>query len=315
MNIAYLKTPEFSFFSDAHEKFNEIITQLQSEHCADQEHGTIEQQLQTDGFALLRALFQGWLDLQADKELQAASIYSADGKKLTHVKKQTKRKLTSLFGEVIVTRMRYSQHKESSVSPFDAKLNLANDQYSDGLRHRVAKEAIRGAFDNVVEVIQETTSGHVPKRLCLKLTQDIAQDFESYYENKTTHQVEDTKDLLILTFDGKGIVMRPENLRECTKKSAAKSKKLNSRLSQGEKKDRKRMAQVAAVYTVKPHVRSAESIMSKADDDNVRTFRPPIRNKRVWASVEREVETVVEEAFQEALCRDPKQKRDWVIRI
>lgn len=48
--------------------------------------------------------------------------------------------------------------------------------------------------------------------------------------------------------------------------------------------------------------------MSKADDDNVSTFRPPLRNKRVWASVEREVETVVEEALQEALCRDPMQK-------
>ncbi len=78
------------------------------------------------------------------------------------------------------------------------------------------------------------------------------------------------------------------------------------------------MAQVAAVYTVKPHRRCAEAIMNKGDDndnDNVHTFRPPIRNKRVWASVEREVETVVEEAFQEALCRDPKQKRNWVILI
>ena len=240
MDIAYLKTPEFSFFSDAQKKFKEIVTQLQSEHCADHEHGAIEQQLQTDGFALLKALFQGWLDLQADKESQVSSIESAGGKKLTHVKKQTKRKLTSLFGEVIVTRMRYSQRKGASVSPFDAKLNLANDQYSDGLRHRVAKEAIRGAFDNVVEVIKDTTGGQVPKRQCLQLTRDIAQDFESYYENKTIHQVEETKDLLILTFDGKGIVMRSESLRDCTKKSAEKSKKLNSRLSQGEKKDRKR---------------------------------------------------------------------------
>ncbi len=39
MNIAYLKTPEFSFFSDAHEKFGEIIIQLQSENCAGDDHG------------------------------------------------------------------------------------------------------------------------------------------------------------------------------------------------------------------------------------------------------------------------------------
>jgi len=44
-------------------------------------------------------------------------------------------------------------------------------------------------------------------------------------------------------------------------------------------------------------------------------FRAPVRNKRVWASVERESEQVIEEAFREALQRDPKQKRKWVILI
>jgi hypothetical protein len=112
----------------------------------------------------------------------------------------------------------------------------------------------------------------------------------------------------VITTDGKGIVMRPDGLRECTKKAAQKNKKLNSRLSQGEKKDRKRMALVAAVYTVIPHVRTAASIMkAKGEGDNVRTIRPPVRNKRVWASVERETETVIEAAFEEALRRDPEQ--------
>jgi hypothetical protein len=45
------------------------------------------------------------------------------------------------------------------------------------------------------------------------------------------------------------IVMRAGSLRECTKKKAKKSQKLNSRLSAGEKKDRKRMAQVASLLT------------------------------------------------------------------
>ncbi|MCU7835414.1 MAG: hypothetical protein KZQ83_09175 [gamma proteobacterium symbiont of Taylorina sp.] len=75
------------------------------------------------------------------------------------------------------------------------------------------------------------------------------------------------------------------------------------------------MAQVAAVYTVQPHIRTAESIMKLSEDDNVIPFRPPIRNKRVWASVEREAELVIEEAFQETLQRDPEQKRQWVILV
>jgi predicted ribosome quality control (RQC) complex YloA/Tae2 family protein len=77
-----------------------------------------------------------------------------------------------------------------------------------------------------------------------------------------------------------------ENVLEKPRK---KVKKLNSQLSQGEKKDRKRMAQVAAVYTVLPHVRTPQSIMKTEDeqDSKISTMQPSVRNKRVWASVER----------------------------
>jgi hypothetical protein len=51
------------------------------------------------------------------------------------------------------------------------------------------------------------------------------------------------------------------------KKKAQNAKKLNSRLSAGEKKDRKRMAQVASVYTVMPHLRSTESVMKMEDEE------------------------------------------------
>jgi len=98
-------------------------------------------------------------------------------------------------------------------------------------------------------------------------------------------------------------------------KSGQNENKLNSRLSPGEKKDRKRMAQVAAVYTVQAHIRTGESIMNGSEDENVLPFRTPVRHKRVWASVEREPEKVIEEAFLEAQQRDPKQKREWVVLI
>jgi hypothetical protein len=127
---------------------------------------------------------------------------------------------------------------------------------------------------------------------------------------------EQTDNLLVLTFDGKGIVMRPEGLRECTKKAALKSKKLNSRLSAGEKKDRKRMAQVAAVYTALPHVRTPESIMKiESEENNVRYLKPADRNKRVWASIENTAEEVIEAGIVEALQRDPRQQREWIVLI
>ncbi len=41
--------------------------------------------------------------------------------------------------------------------------------------------------------------------------------------------------------------------------------------------------------------------------------RPKIENKRVWASIERGEKSVIKEAIDEALSRDPQQQRDWVV--
>ncbi len=43
MNVAYLNTPDFSFFCDSTKQINHRITHLQSAHCRDNEHGDIEQ--------------------------------------------------------------------------------------------------------------------------------------------------------------------------------------------------------------------------------------------------------------------------------
>ncbi|MCP3674060.1 MAG: ISKra4 family transposase, partial [Gammaproteobacteria bacterium] len=314
MNLAYLDSNDFSFFSVAQEEFNLLIQQLKSNDKAASEHGDIESFINKKGHEVMRHLLQGWLDLKADKEEKRDSVISASGEYLNHVRIATSRSLENLFGKVKITRIGYNQINKPSLFPTDAELNLATDRYSDGLYHRVSNEAIRGSFDNVVETVSETTGGHIPKKQSLNVVKDVAQDFEAFYQQKRFIEPEDTSDLLVLTFDDKGIVMRPDSLRECTKKNAQKTNKLASRLSQGEKKDRKRMAQVAAVYTVQPHCRTAESIM-KHSDDNVIPFRTPIRNKLVWASIEREAKVVIEEAFREALQRDPKQTRQWVILI
>ena len=62
---------------------------------------------------------------------------------------------------------------------------------------------------------------------------------------------------MVLSLDGKGIMMRHEGLREATRKAAESARhKLERRLSKGEKKDRKRMATVASRYaTAKPTLR------------------------------------------------------------
>jgi hypothetical protein len=313
MNLAYLNSSETSFFSDAQKQLDFVILQLSSQHNKTKEHGEIEQFINTEGNEILRCLLQGYLDLRSHNEQKLPFVISNSGEKLNHVREKCTCNITSLFGDVIAKRKGYTQRKKISQYPLDEELNLPNDQYSEGMRHRVIYEVIKCSYDECVDAIQRTTGGAVPKRQSMNIVKEIAEDFVPFYEQNARLTQEETTDILALSFDGKGIVMRPDGLRDCTKKAAEKSKKLNSRLSPGEKKDRKRMAEVATVYTTKAHIRTAETIMKH--EENVHPIRVPPRNKRVWASVERECEDVIEEAFKEACQRDPEHQREWVVLV
>ncbi len=122
MDIAYLNSSEFSFFSDAQEHFNPIVNQLSSEDYENNEHGDIEKHINQAGQELLRRLLQGWLNLKAANEVQKSSIKNAVGDVLNHVRARTTCLLTSLFGDVTVPRKGYSQRGHSSVFPLDAEL-------------------------------------------------------------------------------------------------------------------------------------------------------------------------------------------------
>lgn len=190
-----------------------------------------------------------------------------------------------------------------------------------GVRRRAAEEALRGSFDQVVERIESTTGAHIAKRQVEKLTQASVIDFEAFYAEREW-ETETEQQLLVLTFDGAGIIMRHSGLRDQTRreaeKAALKPKAWPERTKSGEKPNRKRMAEVAAVYSVDPFVRTADDIIG--DMASIRLVKPdgPVKrprpsNKRVWASVERDLSDVVDEGFREALRRDPDKQRHWVV--
>lgn len=301
-----------SHFSEAIEQFELLIDGLKSTETLIQEHGKVEEWLSSQGNELLRKLFQAHFDLRTEQEVIQAGIEGNDGMVRTHHRPDVRRKLSTLFGEIEHRRMGYYLPGTSVLYPQDMSLNLGMSKYSDGLRYRVVLEAAKNSFDDCVESIALTTSGHTPKRQCEEMVAQTAQDFEAYYEATTKDEGEQSN-LLVLTTDSKGIVMRREDLRPATQKAAeaAAAKKSKARLGPGEKKNRKRMATVASVYSANPTIRCAEQVMNVSDKP--KPLRSKIENKRVWASVERGEEAVIGEAFKEALSRDAEQRRDWVV--
>ena len=306
---------ESEVFGSACERFESLVCLLMSEIAGRMEHGQIEGLIFREGTELLRCLKQAYLDLRAMREPRRHDVTSTDGVALTHCRRNCERQLMTIFGEVTVRRKGYSGAGMCSVFPLDGELNLAKDQYSHGLRRLVAEEAAVNSFDEAVANISKTTGGKVPKRQLEEIAVAAAQDFDAFYSSGKTDEPRQTSDILVMSVDQKGIVMRKEDLRVATRKAAEESvRRPGARLSPGEKLNRKRMATVAAVYDIEAHKRSAEEVMGLCPDEGP-SSRPRATNKRVWASVEREQEDVIGDMFEEALRRDPEMKRSWAILV
>jgi len=304
-------------FAAAEEKFNELVSRLSRGESRRMTHGELESLITREGREIHRRLLQGHFDLRASNEPVLVSVRGADGIELTHRRRRT-RGLLTVFGLVTAMRMSYGARRHPSLSPLDASLNLPEELHSHGLRRTAAIEAARGSFDATVEAIERSTGTKVPKRQVEELVERAAHDFDSFYARpESAERAVNPNDLLVLSLDGKGIVMRPEELREATRKAAENAQhKLNRRLSRGEKRDRKRMATVAAVYDLTPQLRGPEDILAELRPvSDVSKPRPRACNKRVWARVEKSAEEVTGEVFEEARHRDPKCRRRWVVLV
>lgn len=276
------------------------------------DHGELETQLDTRGRELLRQLLQDHLELRAVREDRIV-VHDSDGARRTRTEAGHARVLATIFGEVTVTRLAYRAPGAANLHPADAVLNLPTEKHSHGLRQLAAIESSRGSFEGAVDAIERASGQHLGKRQVEDLAGRAAVDFEAFYLQRPALTGVLT-DLLVLQVDGKGIVMRSDALRPATAKAAAEQcHKLSGRLSKGEKRNRKRMAELGAVYDATPVARAACDIFP-ADDTERQASQdgPAATSKWLVASVVQDAATVIARVFDEAERRDPTHARVWV---
>lgn len=305
-------------FLSSQECFFKLTRCLSSSETMQMKHSELENLITVDGRELMRRLLEEHIQLRGLGNI-GSSVNGADGIKRTH-KRIRKRVLITVFGEIVIERIGYSAQGESSIFPKDALLNLPLDSYSHGMRKLVAIETSKNSFDEVVDAVKQITGMTIPKRQAEILAGFSAQDFDEFYLQQNTipiMQLAQKLPLIVLTTDGKGVVMRREDLREDTRKKADSTiHKLKKRLSRGEKSHAKRMSTVASVYSIQKFIRTPEEIIGEfASDKSYKTKRPKPVAKRVWASIEKEAKNVTADIFDEALRRDPKKQKIWVCLI
>jgi hypothetical protein len=300
-------------FACSQEQFELMVSFLDGTDAAGLSHAELEERLAVDGRELLRRLLDDHLALRAVREQRLERVTGDEGVVRTRVESGHERALETVFGTVTVERLAYRAPEVGNLHPADAALNLPVERHSHGLRQLAALEAARGSFQDATDAIERSTGQRLGKRQVEELATLAAIDFEDFYETRRPARSE-PGDLLVLSCDGKGIVMRPDALRTGTAARATRAgPKPKARLSREEQRHRKRMAEIGAVYDAKPAPRATADILASAAPEGHEPDPGPVAaDKWLCASVVTDAAVVIARVFDEAQRRDPKHRRTWV---
>lgn len=301
-------------FCESRQSMKKLEDALISEEAMNAPLHEIERMMREGGRELMRAMMQAHFDRRSAQEREV-DVRDASGAERDRIR-EGRRTVMTEFGEVHLERKLYQADGADALAPLDAAMELPDEKYSLNVRRIVAEEAARASFDEVVELVKKQSGAEVPKRQAEELAVRATRDFDEFYRSRL-REPEESDQLLVLSFDGKGIATLHRDLREATRKKAESTpRRLETRLTKGEKPNRKRMAEVATVYSVDAWPRTIADVLHGVHDKQEKAARRPRPlNKRVWASIEHTPQRVIQDAFDEAMRRDPELRRRWVVLV
>jgi hypothetical protein len=321
MSTAYKHIPAVVTdpFARSREMFEDLVIEASSARAFAIGHAEVEALLIAQGRAVVGRLYQDHFDLRHVQEPRVV-VVTDEGVSLKE-RRRSRRTLRTLLGEMVVWRWLYQAEGVCGRAPADAGLRLCEDGFSMGVRRELAQLCARDAYAPAVETLKRLTGAHVAQRQAEQLVRRAAEDVCDFYVQQPAVPVPKNA-LLVLSFDAAGIVVLTDSLRPETRKKAEDDPSepaFPPKVKSGEKPNRKRMAQVGTVYGVEPFFRTTDDIVGELQSltptrtEGPRPERPRPLNKRVFGSVAKNASEVIDEGFREALARDPKRQRRWVV--
>lgn len=262
--------------------------------------------------AIGKAALTQFLALQGDGDMGDTQP-APDGGTWQRLEERHERRYRSIFGEFRLVRVVYGSREGQKIEfvPLDNRLQLPNGVFSYVLQDWSQGLCAESAFGQVAATLARIFEEKVPVDSLEHMNVQMAERVDAYRENRPVPAAASEGALLVVSGDCKGVVMRRE---EDDPAPAAHRTK-------GEKASKKQMATVAAVYTVDPHLRTAEDVVAALFRD--RETKPPPRpepqNKQVWAQLSREdgdktissIDVVYEQMMEEIIVRN-RQEHRWL---
>lgn len=219
-----------------------------------------------------------WLASHGNGDL-GPTVTLPDGRTAQRLAEPHPRRYHSIFGAFQLQRAVYGSREGQALTfvPLDNRLQLPRNSFSYLLQDWDQALAMEQPFGQVKETI----------RRMLKLKQSVdslensnrhmAQDVAEFRDLRGSPPAAEEGQLVVVSADGKGVVIRGQGSatvwggeRPC-----------------GQRANQKRMAPVAAVYTVDRYRRTADDVVAALfrDEGHEPARRPEPCHKRVWASM------------------------------
>jgi hypothetical protein len=240
------------------------------------------------------------------------AVMRADGVFLPREKLLRGHDYFSLFGKFAVARTCYRTPGEPGIFPLDAQVNLPERCYSYFLQEWMTLFEVEHPFKESASWFEQLFDLELAESVLMEVAKEAPEDYEGFYAQQPVAPEESAGELLVVSFDGKGVPMMK-----------AEAVKLKAKLGPGEKRQRKKEALVGVCYTVDAKPRSPEALAELLVDPEAARARqqwagttdaaPRAQQVRRVASLVRTKQAVMELIKADAERRDPQHRKPLVV--
>jgi hypothetical protein len=240
------------------------------------------------------------------------AVTRADGEILPREKPLRGRDYFSIFGKFKVARTCYRTPGEPGIFPLDAQVNLPKRCYSYFLQEWMTLFEVEHPFQESAGLFAQLFDLDVAESVLMEVAQEAPADYEGFYAQRPVAPEASEGELLVVSFDGKGVPM-----------IKAEAVKLKAKLGSGEKRQKKKEALVGVSYTVAPKPRLPEALAellvepeaarARRRRADTRDDAPRAQQVRRVASLVRTKQEVMELVKADAERRDPQHRKPLVV--
>ncbi len=306
-----IKTQEL--VDEVREMIGFIQTSFQEERAAHQ----VEEGLWKRMLELGRRIFGAYLVLFGDGDAGERARLE-DGREVRRLDELHRREYQSVFGPFELERAVYGTREGQKILyvPLDERLQLPQGKHSYLLQDWDQGLAVEVPYATVSTTVARILGFTQSVNTLERNQRDMAAAVSAFWQDRPIPPAQQEGALLVCTADGKGVPMRgaAETVRRAEPPSTS-----------GMRPGSKKMAQIGAVYTVDPFVRTPDEVLDALFRESPSSQSPPVRPrvcfKHVRAALERDgadsTEPQTQEIFgwmaQEAAQRNPEGNKPVIL--